>query len=99
MTVALFPARRVCEICGDSEAVADRWSKTPREAHVAALNTTIYRRIGHDRRQLATAAGVRVCEKCIVLASQPGRECDQLGRLLVTAIIRRYSVMTRGGLL
>lgn len=98
MTVKLFPARRVCEICGDSEAVGGRWHKPARDAHVVALNVTIYRRLT-DRGQLATAAGVRVCEKCLVLASQPGGESEYLGRLLVAATISRYSVMTKGGLL
>jgi len=99
MNLRLFPARRACEICGDSELPANRWHKPARDAQVAALSVTIYRRIASDRRQLATAAGVRICEKCLVLASQPGRESEQLGKLLVAAAVSRYSVMTRGGLL
>lgn len=99
MTVRLFPARRECEICGDGEPASGRWHKPAREAAVAALNVTIYRRVGNDRRQLATAARVRVCEKCLVLSSQPGMQAQKLGELLVASAVSRYSVMTKGGLM
>lgn len=98
-TLTLFPSRRACEVCGDSEAVPNRWHKPEREASIAALNVTIYRRVSSDHRQLATAAGVRVCEKCLVLSSMPGKVADTLGALLVAAIVSRYSVMTKGGLM
>jgi hypothetical protein len=99
VTLRLFPSRRECEICGEGEPVSGRWHKPKREAPVAAINVTIYRRVGTDRRQLATAARVRVCEKCLILASQPSKEAETLGKLLVASAVSRYSVMTKGGLI
>jgi len=93
MTIRLFPSVRTCEICGDSEPVGNRWHKPIRKASVVALNVSIYRKVGTDRGQVASALGVRVCEKCLVLASRPGKESEQLGMLLVAATLSRYGVM------
>ncbi len=99
MTPLLFPTRRTCLICGASEAVRNRWHKPTREAFVAAINVTIWRRRTDDRQQMATSSAVHVCERCLVLASQSGKEMEALGRALVGAAVSRYSVMAKGELI
>jgi hypothetical protein len=96
VSVHLFPSRRTCEICGDSEAAGNRWHRPVRNANVLAISQSLYVKIGSDRGRVVPVPRVHVCEKCLVLASQPGKESETLGRLLVGMAVSRYSVITGG---